>query len=99
MNIDVDREINTTDTEASDGNTVNNKWKEFTDWKSLQQNLVTPLLFDCMFSGNWSFSMTSLRREVRNIFQYLIRNHLLLEDIFVFQIWCWASAEQMGFFH
>ena len=49
MNTDVNREINTTDTEASDGNTVNNKWKEFTDLKSLQQNLVTPLLFDCIF--------------------------------------------------
>lgn len=78
MNTDVDREINTTDTEASDGNTVNNKWKEFTDLKLLQQNLVTPLLFDCIFSGNWSFSMISLWREVRNIFQYLIRNHPFL---------------------
>lgn len=53
--------------------------------------------FDCLFSGNWSFSMTSLWREVRNIFQYLIRNHLLLEDILVFHIWCLASVEQMGF--
>lgn len=44
MNIDVDREINTTDTEASHGNTVNNKWKECTNLKSSQQNLVTPLL-------------------------------------------------------
>lgn len=97
MNIDINREINITDTEASDGNIVNNKWNEFTDLKSLQQNLVTPLLFDCVFSGNLSFSMTSLWREVRNIFQYLIRNHLLLEGILVFQIWCLASVKQMGF--
>ena len=55
MNTDVDREINTTDTEASNGNTVNNKWKEFTDLKSLQQNLVTPLLFDCIFFWNLVF--------------------------------------------
>lgn len=41
--------------------------------------------------------MASLWREVRNIFKYLIRNHLLVKDILVFQIWCLASAEQMGF--
>lgn len=88
---------NTIATDASDGNTTNNTWKEFTYLNLLQHNLVTPHSFDYIFfSGNWSFSMASLWREDWNIFQYLIKNHPLLKDILVFQIWCLASVEQMG---
>lgn len=40
---------NTIATEASDGNTTNNTWKEFTYLNLLQHNLVTPHSFDYIF--------------------------------------------------
>ena len=95
MNIDSDRETNTIYTEASDGNTINNKCKELLEIITAKRCNSTFIWLH--FSRNWSFCMASLWREVRNIFQYLIRNHLLVKDILVFQIWCLASVEQMGF--
>lgn len=67
MNTDADRQINTIDMEASNGYIINNERKESTYLKLLQQNVVIPLSFDCMFLEIGLFPWL-LSREESGIF-------------------------------